>query len=65
MLEAIFGECLNYKGGLRILIWSFEVPFFFGLKGGHFWQKPNLVLVFKNPKQSKKSKKIQEIQKPN
>ena len=33
---------------------------FFGLKGGHFWQKPNLVLVFKNPKQSKKSKKIQK-----
>ena len=30
---------------------------FFGLKGGPFWQKPNLVLVFKNPKQSKKSKK--------
>ena len=25
---AIFGECLNYKSGLRILIWPLEVPFF-------------------------------------
>ena len=24
----IFGECLNYKSGLRILIWPLEVPFF-------------------------------------
>ena len=31
---------------------------FFGLKGGHFWQKPNLVLVFKYPKQSKKSENL-------
>ena len=23
----IFGECLNYKSGLRILIWPLEVPF--------------------------------------
>ena len=23
-----FGECLNYKSGLRILIWAPEVPFF-------------------------------------
>ena len=28
MLEAIFGECLNYKSGLRILIGAPEVPFF-------------------------------------
>ena len=28
MLEAIFGECLNYKSGLRILIGALEVPFF-------------------------------------
>ena len=26
--ETIFGECLNYKSGLRILIWPLEVPFF-------------------------------------
>ena len=25
---AIFGKCLNYKSGLRILIWPPEVPFF-------------------------------------
>ena len=25
---AIFGECLNYKSGLRILILPTEVPFF-------------------------------------
>ena len=37
-LEAIFGECLNYKSGPRILIWPTEVPFL-GLKDGHFWQK--------------------------
>ena len=24
----MFGECLNYKSGLRILIWPLEVPFF-------------------------------------
>ena len=24
--------------GLRILIWSLDVPFFFGLKDGHIWQ---------------------------
>ena len=24
----IVGECLNYKSGLRILIWLLEVPFF-------------------------------------
>ena len=24
----IFGECLNYKSGLRILIWPLKVPFF-------------------------------------
>ena len=23
----IFGECLNYKSGLRILIWPVKVPF--------------------------------------
>ena len=28
VLEGIFGECLNYKSGLRILIWLLEVPFF-------------------------------------
>ena len=27
-LEAIFGEYLNYKSGLIILIWPLEVPFF-------------------------------------
>ena len=26
-LAAIFGKCLNYKSGLRILIWPTEVPF--------------------------------------
>ena len=24
----LFGECLNYKSGLRILIWPLKVPFF-------------------------------------
>ena len=28
VIETIFGECLNYKSGLRILIWPLEVPFF-------------------------------------
>ena len=28
VLEGIFGECLNYKSGHRILIWPLEVPFF-------------------------------------
>ena len=28
VLEAIFGECLNYKSGLRIFILAPEVPFF-------------------------------------
>ena len=28
-MGTIFGECLNYKSGLRILIWPLEVPFFF------------------------------------
>ena len=37
-VTAIFGECLNYKSVLRILIMPPEVPFF-GLKDGHFWQK--------------------------
>ena len=27
-IGTIFGECLNYKSGLRILIWPLEVPFF-------------------------------------
>ena len=27
-VEAIFGECLNYKSGLRILISPMKVPFF-------------------------------------
>ena len=27
-IGTIFGECSNYKSGLRILIWSLEVPFF-------------------------------------
>ena len=25
--SAVFGKCLNYKSGLRILIWPLEVPF--------------------------------------
>ena len=33
-LEAIFGECLNYKSGPRILIWPTEVPFL-NLIDGH------------------------------
>ena len=28
VIGAIFGECLNYKSCLRILIWPLEVPFF-------------------------------------
>ena len=24
----MFGECMNYKSGLRILVWAPEVPFF-------------------------------------
>ena len=28
VIGAIFWECLNYKSGLRILIWPLEVPFF-------------------------------------
>ena len=28
IIETIFGECLNHKSGLRILIWPLEVPFF-------------------------------------
>ena len=27
-IGTIFGECSNYKSGLRILIWPLEVPFF-------------------------------------
>ena len=27
-IGTLFGECLNYKSGLRILIWPLEVPFF-------------------------------------
>ena len=34
----LFGECLNYKSGLRTLIWPLEVPFFWS-KNGHFCQK--------------------------
>ena len=28
VIGAIFWECLNYKSGLRILIWPLKVPFF-------------------------------------
>ena len=35
-LAAIFGQCLNYKSGLRILIWPTKVQFF-GLKDGQKW----------------------------
>ena len=35
-LAAIFGKCLNYKIGLRILIRPTEVHFF-GLKDGQKW----------------------------
>ena len=28
VIGTIFGECLNHKSGLRILIWPLEVPFF-------------------------------------
>ena len=37
-VEAIFGECLNYKSDLRILIFPLKVPFS-GIKDGHFWRK--------------------------
>ena len=42
VLEAIFGECLNYKRGLRILIWPLEVPFF----GSQRWALLAKVPVF-------------------
>ena len=42
MLEAIFGECLNYKSGLRILIGALEVPFF----GSQRWALLAKVTVF-------------------
>ena len=42
MLEAIFGECLNYKSGLRILIGALEVPFF----GSQRWALLAKVPVF-------------------
>ena len=38
-MGTIFGECSNYKSGLRILIWPLEVPFFFGPKMGTFGKK--------------------------
>ena len=47
MLEAIFGECLNYKSGLRILIGALEVPFF----GSQRWALLAKVPVF-GPKKS-------------
>ena len=37
-VEAIFGECFNYKSDLRILIFPLKVPFS-GIKDGHFWRK--------------------------
>ena len=42
-IGTIFGECSNYKSGLRILIWSLEVPFFWSLlpKSAHFWTQKN------------------------
>ena len=42
MLEAIFGECLNYKSGLSILIGALEVPFF----GSQRWALLAKVPVF-------------------
>ena len=44
VIGAIFGECLNYKSGLRILIWPPKVPFF-GLKDGHFLWIFGLILA--------------------
>ena len=38
VIGTIFGECLNFKSGLRILIWPLEVPFFLS-ENGHFWPK--------------------------
>ena len=35
---AIFGECLNYKNGLRILIMPSEVPFFWSQRWA-LWAK--------------------------
>ena len=42
VLEAIFGKCLNYKSGLRILIGALEVPFF----GSQRWALLAKVPVF-------------------
>ena len=36
-IGTIFGECSNYKSGLRILIWPLEVPFLWS-ESGHFYQ---------------------------
>ena len=57
VLTAIFGECLNYKSGLRILILPPEVPFFWSQKWAllakndpkkwHFeWQNQNSKTTF-------------------
>ena len=40
LLEAIFGECLNYKSDLRILIGAPEVPFFVVRKQALFPKVP-------------------------
>ena len=37
-LQAIFRKWLNFKSGLRILIWPLEVQFFWS-ENGHFWAK--------------------------
>ena len=34
VIGTIFGECLNYTCGLKILIWPLEVPFFWSKNGG-------------------------------
>ena len=43
---AIFGKCLNYKSGLRTLIWPTEAPFFWSQRRAlwaRFWPNFNFV----------------------
>ena len=39
VIGTIFGECLIYKSGLRILIWPLEVPFFWVRKRSLFLER--------------------------
>ena len=59
--KSIFGKCLNYKSGLRILIGALEVPFF----GSQRWALLAKVPVFgphhQTPTPPIKKKKLEKI----